>query len=80
MSRSSWSSSSPAAPGVIGTSGMPHFGHEPGPSWTTSGCIGQVYLPPIGAAAAAGDAAVCSCFTYRAGSALNFCAQPLLQK
>src|SRR3954468_14413259 len=40
MSRSSvLSSSAPAT----GTSAMPHFGHEPGPDWTTSGCIGQVY-------------------------------------
>src|SRR3954454_12232320 len=44
ISRSSvWSSSAPAASGTMGTSAMPHFGHEPGPDWTTSGCIEQVY-------------------------------------
>jgi hypothetical protein len=42
-SRSSESSS--AAPS-IGTSAMPHFGHDPGPTCTTSGCIGQVYFAP----------------------------------
>ena len=30
-----------SAPGA-----MPHFGQVPGPSWTTSGCIGQVYFAP----------------------------------
>src|SRR3982751_835225 len=43
MSRSSVSSPS-AAP--IGTSAMPHFGQEPGPTCTISGCIGQVYCAP----------------------------------
>src|ERR1044071_8723700 len=46
MSRSSVVSSSAAIPGAAattGTSAMPHFGHEPGPDWTTSGCIGHVY-------------------------------------
>jgi hypothetical protein len=28
---------------LLGTSAMPHFGHFPGPSCSTSGCIGQVY-------------------------------------
>src|SRR3546814_19586697 len=28
---------------VIGSSAIPHFGHSPGSSCTTSGCIGQVY-------------------------------------
>ncbi len=27
---------------VIGSSAMPQIGQEPGPSWTTSGCMGQV--------------------------------------
>src|SRR3954470_18434233 len=43
MSRSSVLSSSGPA---MGTSAMPHFGHEPGRSWTISGCIGQVYCDP----------------------------------
>src|SRR3954451_20443785 len=46
-SRSCESSSS--TPASIGTSAMPHFGHEPGPTCTTSGCIGQVYFAPAGA-------------------------------
>ena len=38
---------------VIGSSAMPHFGQEPGPSCTISGCIGQVYMAPGGASAGA---------------------------
>ena len=30
----------------MGTSAMPHFGQSPGPSCTTSGCMGQVYFAP----------------------------------
>ncbi len=29
--------------GFIGIKSIPHIGHEPGLSWITSGCIGQVY-------------------------------------
>src|SRR5687767_12927338 len=29
--------------GTRGSSAIPHFGHVPGPSCTTSGCIGHVY-------------------------------------
>jgi hypothetical protein len=32
---------------------MPHFGHRPGLSDTTSGCMGQVYLAAAGFGAAA---------------------------
>jgi hypothetical protein len=35
---------------------MPHFGHRPGPFWTTSGSIGQVYVRPADAAGASGTA------------------------
>src|SRR5207247_1519518 len=42
MNRSSVSSADPAVT-VRGSSAMPHLGHVPGPIWTTSGCIGQVY-------------------------------------
>jgi hypothetical protein len=28
---------------MTGSSAMPHFGQSPGPSWRTSGSIGQVY-------------------------------------
>ena len=34
-----------------GSSAMPHAGHAPGSSRTTSGCIGQVYSTAAGAAA-----------------------------
>ena len=30
--------------GSIGTKSIPQIGHEPGPSCTISGCIGQVYF------------------------------------
>jgi len=46
MSRSSRSSSSPAA--SAGSSAMPHAGQSPGPSCFTSGCIGHVYGPVPG--------------------------------
>jgi hypothetical protein len=29
---------------LIGTSFIPHLGHSPGTSLTTSGCIGQLYF------------------------------------
>ena len=34
--------SSSSSEGIIGSSAMPHLGQVPGPSWTISGCIGQV--------------------------------------
>jgi hypothetical protein len=34
---------------LTGTSFIPHFGHSPGLSDTTSGCIGQVYFSARGA-------------------------------
>jgi len=43
------SSRSPSSPGckltVTGSSAMPQTGQEPGPSRTTSGCMGHVHLP-----------------------------------
>lgn len=56
-SRSSESSSTPPS---MGTSAMPHFGHEPGPICTISGCIGQVYLTPSFAGAACFALAPCA--------------------
>ena len=41
-STSSGFSSSSSSEGMSGSSAMPHLGHVPGPSWTISGCIGQV--------------------------------------
>ena len=46
--------------GVSATRVMPHFGHLPGLSWRTSGCIGHVNIVPDGklpAASVALDAA-----------------------
>ena len=74
-----WSTSSGFSSSVVpatGTSAMPHFGHEPGPSRTISGCIGQVYFAPAGAF----GASVRPACTYFCGSAWNFCAHCLLQK
>ena len=34
--------SSSSATGISGSSAIPHFGHTPGPTCRTSGCIGQV--------------------------------------
>src|SRR5712664_2295377 len=86
-SRSSESSSTPAS---IGTSAMPHFGHEPGPICTISGCIGHVYLTPSFAGCAC---EACECpqqlffgagfffeARYLSGSALKACAQCFEQK
>src|SRR5262245_54027133 len=33
---------------MVGSSAMPHSGHAPGFSLSTSGCIGQVYFAPAG--------------------------------
>src|SRR3981081_3875156 len=52
-SRSSESSSTPPS---IGTSAMQQLWEEPGPSFTSSGCIGQVYLTP--------SFAGCACLTF----------------
>ena len=79
MWRSSASSSSSPALGVAGSSAMPQIGHEPGPSCTISGCIGQVY----GRAADAGDGASASCGApprKRAGSSRKRARQRGLQK
>src|SRR4249920_2223958 len=45
MSTSSGFGASASAPRfvIIGSSAMPHFGHAPGLSLTTSGCMGHVY-------------------------------------
>ena len=40
------------------TKSIPHFGHLPGWSATTSGCMGQVYLAAISAGAAVLSVAV----------------------
>ncbi len=40
---------------------MPHLGHLPGLSCTTSGCIGQVYFWPVALAVAPGDGAELVC-------------------
>ncbi len=49
-SMSSWFGSATAEK-VMGSSAMPHFGQLAEPSFTTSGCMGQVYCPPLGATA-----------------------------
>jgi hypothetical protein len=66
MSMSSWFGPS-SSEGASGSRAMPHFGHAPGPSWRTSGCIGHTYQVPAGAAGGGvtGD-------NQRAGSATNF--------
>jgi hypothetical protein len=42
MSRSSGFSPVSSTVAVLGSSAMPHLGQSPGPSCSTSGCIGQV--------------------------------------
>src|SRR5205085_12160813 len=77
QNRCVWSCSSALSsspPPATGTSAMPHFGHEPGPTCTISGCIGHVYCAPGGVGAGALSV------TYFAGSAWNFVAQFELQK
>jgi hypothetical protein len=60
---------------------MPQSGHEPGPSRTTSGCIGQVYWVPAGATAgaASGSRSGSALRKNCAGSRSNFARQPALQ-
>jgi hypothetical protein len=55
--------------GNKGSRAIPHFGQLPGWSWRISGCIGQVYIEPSGAAST--DVLVDG-LTYRNGSARNF--------
>src|SRR5579872_1050910 len=57
-----------------GSRAMPHFGHDPGPIFRTSGCIGQVYSTP--ATTGSGSRG----FKYRIGSASNLATQPFEQK
>jgi len=63
---------------------MPHFGHAPGWSWRTSGCIGQVKIVPSTATDTGGGEGgaigASSARSYFAGSATNFALQPALQK
>jgi hypothetical protein len=73
---------------------MPHFGQVPGPSRTTSGCIGQVYFTAsvVGGIGGWGGSGVVAppqheCpsgfaagAVYFAGSASNFSRQCRLQK
>ena len=42
--------------GQKGSSAMPQSGQLPGPTWRTSGCIGQVYSAPTGVDVGAGVA------------------------
>ena len=66
----------------IGSSAMPQIGQVPGPSWTISGSIGQVYLVPAGAEAAAAASALArsAASRKRAGSAMKRSRQRGLQK
>ncbi len=65
--------------GCIGSKAMPHLGQAPGPSWTTSGCMGQVYFPALPLLAGivrSADFLV----RYCCGAAWNLAKQCLLQK
>ncbi len=53
LTSSGFSGSGPAT-GATGSSAMPQIGQSPGPSFTISGCIGQVYFAPAGAGASCG--------------------------
>ncbi len=77
MSKSSafgpWSSVTSA-----GSSAMPQIGQLPGPTWRTSGCIGQVKIVPGGGG---GVTASAGCgFRYLSGSPVNFTRHLGLQK
>ena len=89
MSLSSASSSPPSADATMGSRAMPHFGQLPGPSWTISGCMGQVYFPlPRGCPPSGTLPESCwtgspppgSAWVYFSGSDRNFVAQWGLQK
>ncbi len=43
---------------VFGSSAMPQMGHEPGPSRTISGCMGQVHSVFAGASGSSGSSAM----------------------
>src|SRR5436190_21197068 len=71
----------------FGSSAIPHFGQEPGPSWTISGCIGQVYSAEDRETGADRRGGRVSCLMslvsglrYSRGSAANFALQLGLQK
>ena len=68
-----------SAVGMTGSSAMPHFGQVPGPTCSTSGCMGQLYRAPssAGSTGAAGDS---SGRRYLCGSAPNLVRHPALQK
>src|ERR1700692_3476747 len=77
---SGFTSSTFATVKVAGSNAMPHLGHEPGPIWRTSGCIGQVYSTPaavISAFIGSGGAAGCR---YFSGFVSNLATQPFEQK
>ena len=60
---------------VCGSSAIPHLGQSPGPSCSTSGCIGHVYAPLPGTDAGRGLTPV-----YDSGAASNFSLQRVEQK
>src|SRR5271170_2727741 len=75
ISRSS-SFGAASAVACSGSSAMPQIGHEPGPCWRISGCIGQVKIVPGGGSGGFGGDGT----RYWLGSATNFARQPALQK
>ena len=75
ISRSS-SFGAASAVACSGSSAMPQIGHEPGPGWRISGCIGQVKIVPRGGSGGFGGDGT----RYWLGSATNFARQPALQK
>ena len=80
----------PSSPVVTsGSSAMPHFGQGPGPTWRTSGCMGQVKMASAATGTlglfdltgiAWGTNARAGLFAYFAGSVRNVSRQPEQQK
>ena len=64
---------------TLGSSAIPHRGHTPGVALTTSGCIGQTNVAPIGCGAGGALASVAG-GRYLAVSCVNFFRHPSQQK
>ena len=64
-----------SALGDIGSSAMPQIGHDPGPSRTISGCIGQVHFE-LDATTGGGAPALCMWWAWEWASPLASCRLP----
>ena len=66
----------------LGSRAMPQMGHEPGPIWTISGCMGHVYSRSVSEVSFCGRSPATAGISdkYFSGSAANLSRQPGMQK